>query len=123
MDWWPRWDEEGEMEPPSVVVLGVRNWFGDLIDPNSVIPFVPDLFLSVLNEDVEIKPYIGFRFSANIIDKDAGLMSIPVGIAIKTSPESTAALRFEMRWNDTFGYLNAVPDNRLDYYMGLYLPF
>jgi len=25
MDWWPRWDEEGDMETPSVVVLGVRN--------------------------------------------------------------------------------------------------
>ena len=84
---------------------------------------MPDLFLSVLNEDVEIKPYIGFRFSANIIDKDGGLMSIPVGIAIKTSPVSTSALRFEMRWNDTFGALNMVPDNRLDYYMGMFLPF
>ena len=122
-DWWPRWDDEGDMKPPSVVVLGVRNWFGDIIDPNSAIPFVPGVFLAVLNEDVEIKPYIGFRFSANLIDKDGGVMSIPAGITVKTSPESNSALRFEVRYNDTFGALNAVPDNRFDGYMGIYIPF
>ena len=122
-DWWPRWDDDGDMKPPSVVVLGVRNWFSDIIDPNSAIPFIPDMFLMVLNEDVEIRPYVGFRFSANIIDKDGGLMSIPVGIAVRTSPESNSALRFEVRWNDTFGAVNMVPDNRLDAYMGIYIPF
>jgi len=123
IEWWPNWDEEGDMAPPSVVVLGVRNWFKDIIDPNSTMPFIPNIFLSVLNEDIEMKPYIGIRFSANIIDKDAGVMSVPVGIAIKTSPDSNSALRFEARWSDTFGNLAAVPDNRVDYYMGLYIPF
>jgi len=122
-DWWPRWDDDGDMKPPSVVVLGVRNWFGDIIDPNSAIPFVPGMFLIILNEDVEIKPYIGFRFSANFVDKDAGLMSISAGITVKTSPENNSALRFEVRYNDTFGALNAVPDNRFDAYMGIYIPF
>lgn len=122
-DWWPRWDDDGDMKPPSVVVLGVRNHFSDLVDPNSAIPLIPDLFLTVLNEDVEIKPYIAFRFSANVIDKDGGVMSIPAGIFVKTSPESNSALRFEVRWNDTFGALSNVPDNRLDAYMGIYLPF
>ena len=122
-EWWPRWDEENDMKPPSVIVLGVRNHFKDVLDPNSAIPFLPDLFLTVLNEDIEIKPYIGVRFSANLIDKDAGLMSIPVGILVKTSPDSNAALRFEARWSDTFGDLSVVPDNRLDFYMGIWIPF
>ena len=122
-DWWPRWNEEGEMDPPSVAVLGCRQWFSDIVDPNSAIPFIPEIFLSILNEDVQIKPYVGFRFSANIIDKDAGLMSIPVGIAVRTSENSNSALRFEVRYNDTFGELSMVPDNRIDYYMGMYLQF
>jgi len=122
-DWWPRWDEEGDMNPPSVIVLGVRNHFQDIIDSNSAVPFLPSALLMILNEDIEIKPYVGFRFSANLIDKDAGLMSIPAGVLIKTSPDSNAALRFEARWNDTFGELSGVPDNRVDFYMGIWIPF
>jgi len=123
MDWWPRWDEDGDMKPPSVVVLGVRNHFKDILDPNSAIPYLPDMFLTVINEDVEIKPYVGIRFSANIIDKNAGLMGIPVGLLVKTSPESNAALRFEVRYSDTFGDLSNVPDNQIDFYMGIWIPF
>jgi len=121
-DWWPRW-EDGEMAPPSVIVLGARQWFADIVDPNSAIPFIPGIFLEILNEDVQIKPYVGFRFSANIIDKDSGLMSIPVGIAVKTSPGSNSALRFEARYNDTFGSLSMIPDNRFDLYMGIFMAF
>ena len=121
-DWWPRW-EDGEMAPPSVIVLGVRQWFSDIVDPNSAIPFIPKLFLTILNEDIQIKPYVGFRFSANIIDKDSGLMSIPVGISVKTSPGSNSALRFEARYNDTFGELSMIPDNRFDLYMGMTIQF
>ena len=48
--WWPRWDEEGEMTPPSIIVLGVRNWFDDLVDSNSAVPFIPKAFLTILND-------------------------------------------------------------------------
>jgi opacity protein-like surface antigen len=123
VDWWPRWNDEGDMEPPSVVKLGVRNWFRDIVDPNSAIPFIPDLFLTVLNEDIEIRPYVATSFSSNIVDKDAGEMSLATGIAVKTSPDSNSALRFEVRYNDTFGALDVVPDNRFDAYMGIYIPF
>jgi len=122
-DWWPRWDDDGDMSPPSVVVLGARQWFSDIVDSNSIIPFIPQAFLAVLNEEIEIKPYISFRFSANIVDKDAGVMSIPAGITVKTSPTANSALRFEIRYSDTFGVLNVVPDNKFDYYMGIYIPF
>ena len=123
LDWYPRWDEDGDMEPPSVVKIGVRNWFSDLIDPESAIPLIPDFLLAILNEDVEIRPYVAFDFSANFIDKDVGKMSFPAGIAVKTSPESNTALRFEVRWSDTFGDLNVVPDNQFDFYMGVFVPF
>ena len=117
-EWWPRTDEA-----PSVLILGVRNHFKDILDPNSVIPFIPDLMLSVLNEDIEMKPYIGIRFSANLVDKDGGVMSIPAGILVKTSPDSNSALRFEARYSDTFGDLAVIPDGRIDLYMGIYIPF
>lgn len=122
-DWWPRWDDEGDMKPPGVFVLGFRYHFADIIDPNSTIPLIPDVFLAILNEDIEMRPYVGPRFSANFIDKDAGLMSIGVGVSVKASPDSETALRFELRRSDTFGDLAGVPDNRFDLYMGFYYPF
>ena len=121
--YWPRWDEEGDMEPPSVVILGVRNHFKDVLDPNSIIPYLPEMLLMVLNEDIEIKPYIGLEFTANFIDKNAGFMAISSGVFVRTSPDSNSALRFGLKWNDTFGDLAGVRDNRLDYEMGLFIPF
>ncbi len=122
-DWWPRWDDEGDMEPPGVFVLGTRYHFSDIIDPNSAIPLIPGLFLAVLNEEISMTPYVNARFSANFIDKDAGLMSLGAGVSIKTTPDSDSALRFELRKTDTFGDLAVVPDNRLDLYMGIYYPY
>lgn len=122
-EWRPRWNEEGEMSPPAVIILGVRNHFKNLVDPNSAIPFIPSILSAILNEDIEIKPYIGIRFSANIIDKDAGLMGISTGILVKPSPESKAFLLFEIRKVDTFGELSAVPDNQIGAYMGMHIRF
>jgi len=121
--WWPQWDEVGDIEPPSVVVLGVRNHFKDVLDPNSIIPYLPDLLLIILNEDIEIKPYVGFQFTANFIDKNAGFMGLSSGILVKTSPDSNSALRFGIKYNDTFGDLAGVRDNRFDYEMGIFIPF
>jgi len=121
--WWPRWDEDNNIEPPSVVIVGVRNHFKDIVDPNSAIPFIPPMLLTLLNEDVEIKPYLMASTTINFIDKDDGVMALGTGILVRTSPDSNSALRFELRWNDTFGQLSTVPDNRFDAYMGIYIPF
>lgn len=122
--WWPQWDETtGELEPPGILILGCRQHFADILDSNSPIPILPNILLPVLNEKVEIKPFIDLNFTANFIDKDNGLMGLGTGILLKTSPEATASLMFEARYADTFGELNDVPDNRIDLYMGLFVPF
>jgi len=123
LQWWPRWDDNGDMEPPGVVCLGGRYHFGDIIDSDSAIPFIPDLLLGVLNEEVEAKLYLSGRFTMNFIDKDVGYMGLGTGILLKTTPISPAALRFEIRYGDTFSQLNEVPDNRLNYYFGVHYQF
>jgi hypothetical protein len=122
--WWPRWDEEsGDLEPPGVLILGCRQHFGDILDPNSAIPFLPELLLPVINESVSLTPFVDMNFTANFLDKDNGQMGVGTGVLLKTSPDATAALMFEARYNDTFGELAGVPDNRIDFYMGCFIPF
>jgi len=121
--WRPRWDEEGDMEPPGVVALGALYHFPDLIDPNSAIPLIPAWLSTIINPDVEVRPYLGYQMTVNFIDKDSGFMGALGGIRIKVTPESNTSFDFEIRYDDTFGGLAIVPDNRLNYYMGLTIPF
>jgi len=121
--WRPRWDEEGDMEPPSVVALGALYHFPDLIDPNNAIPYLPGFLSTIINPDVEVRPYMGYQMTINFIDKDSGLQDFLGGIRIKVTPESNTSLDFEIRYGDTFGDLAVVPDNRFNYYMGLTIPF
>ena len=121
--WRPRWDEDGDMKPPSVVALGTLYHFPDLIDPNSAIPFIPDWLSTIVNPSVEVRPYLGYQMTVNFIDKDAGFMGALGGIRIRVTPESNTSLDFEIRYDDTFGDWAVIPDNRLNYYMGLTIPF
>ena len=115
--WRPR---EGE---PQVVVFGAVQHLPDLIDPNSSIPWLPELFLTVISEDVQIRPYIGGQFSVNLIDEDAGTYGAIAGITLKLTPEDKSELVFEASYDNNFGDLAGVPDNELKGYMGFRIPF
>ena len=123
VQWWPRWDDDGDLEPPGVVEFGGRYHFGDILDYDSAIPYIPELLLGILNEEMEAKPFISGRFTINFIDQDAGYMGLGTGILLRTTPESPAAIRFETRYGNGFSQLNGVPDNRLNFYLGAFYQF
>ena len=108
---------------PQVMTLGAVQHMADLLDPNGPIPFIPDLLLPIINENVSIRPYIGGRFTINFIDRDSGLFGGIAGIAVKLSPEANSELVFEGSYDNTFGDLNSVPDNKFKAYMGFRIPF
>jgi len=122
-DWRPNWNEEGEMDPPSVLAFGVINHFTDLVDSENKLPLIPDFFLGFLNEDVEIRPYIGTQFSINFPRKDAGFMGGLAGIKVRVYPKDRVLWLFEARYDDVFDALSAIPDNQLNAYFGLCYPF
>ena len=115
--WRPR-DRE-----PQVVVFGAIQHMPDLIDPNSSIPYLPELFLTVISEKVQIRPYIGGQFSVNLIDEDAGTYGALAGITLQLSPEANSQLVFEVSYDKNFGELEGIPDNQLKGYMGFRIPF
>jgi len=115
--WRPR---EGE---PQVLVFGAIQHMPDLIDPNSPIPYLPELFLTVISETVQIRPYIGGQFSINLIDEDAGTYGAIAGVTLKLSPDDKSELVFEASYDKNFGDLGGVPDNQLKGYMGFRIPF
>jgi hypothetical protein len=115
--WRPR---DGE---PQVIVFGAIQHLPDLIDPNSSIPYLPELFLTVISEKVQIRPYIGGQFSVNLIDEDAGTYGAIAGITLQLSPEANSQLVFEASYDKNFGDLAGVPDNQLKGYMGFRIPF
>jgi len=110
-------------EIPAVVIFGAVQHMPDLIDPNSGIPYIPQLFLSVMNEDVSIRPYIGGQFTVNLIDKDAGFYGMIAGVTVKLTPEASSELVFEASYDKTFGDLEGVADNEFKGYMGFRIPF
>ena len=108
---------------PQVIVLGAVQHMPDLIDPNSSVPFLPDLFLSVMNEEVVIRPYIGAQFTVNFIDEDVGYYGAIAGITLQLEPGAKSQLVFEASYDKTFGALEDVPDNQVKGYMGFRIPF
>lgn len=110
---------------PQVIVVGAIQHLPDLIDPNSVlsIPYISDFMLSIMNEDVTIRPYIGAQCTINLMDQDAGFVGAITGVAVKLTAMANSELVFEMSYDNTFGDLDTVPDNELKGYMGFRIPF
>ena len=108
---------------PQVIVLGAIQHMPDLIDPNSSIPYLPELFLTVISETVQIRPYIGGQFSVNLIDEDAGTYGAIAGITLQLTPEANSQLVFEASYDKNFGDLGGVPDNQFKGYVGFRIPF
>lgn len=108
---------------PQVIVVGAVQHMPDLIDPNSSIPYLPELFLTVISESVQIRPYIGGQFSINLIDEDAGTYGAIAGITLRLTPEANSEIVFEASYDKNFGDLAGVPDNQLKGYMGFRIPF
>ena len=111
------------LEAPSVIVIGAIQHLPDLIDPNFPIPYLPDILLNVINEEVEIRPFIGIQATANILDHDSGFIGGLAGISIKLTPEAKSALIFEMSYDNTFNQLTEIDDNEFRGKVGFKIPF
>jgi hypothetical protein len=115
--WRPR-DSE-----PQVLTLGAVQHLPDLVDANSPFPWIPELFLLVMNEDVEIRPYVGGQATVNFVDRDAGFYGGIAGVTVKLTPEANSEIVFEISYDAMFADLEAVPDNEFKGYMGFRVPF
>ena len=116
--WRPRLEDT-----PQVIILGAVQHMADVIDPNSPIPYIPELFLQVLSEDISARPYIGGQFSINFIDRDSGFYGALAGVALKLDPAAKSELIFELSYDNTFGDLAGVSDSEFKGYMGFRIPF
>ena len=108
---------------PQVITVGAVQHLPDLVDPNNPIPYIPAIFLKILNEDTTIRPYIGAQCSINLIDKDAGFIGVIAGVSVKLEEKATSELVFELGYDDTFNDLAGIVDNELKGYMGFRIPF
>jgi len=108
--WRPNFDADGALAPPQLLSLGTVYHGPDLIDPNSSIPWIPDIMLALLPADYQARPYFGGQFSINFIDKDSGFYAPLVGLLCKFDPDKPSALVIEAAYNENFGAASAVPD-------------
>lgn len=116
--WRPRIDDV-----PQVITLGAVQHLSDLVDPNNSLPYIPDFFVSILNEDTVIRPYIGAQFTINFVDRDSGFIGFIGGVTVKLEEDARSELVFELGYNDTFNALAGVPDNEISGYLGFRIPF
>lgn len=99
-----------DYDAPQVLSLGAVHYFADIIDPNSVVPFIPDVLMTFMHPGSVAQPYIGGQATFNLLDKDAGFMGIITGLQIKADEDSRAAIVAEVMVNDYFGDLGGVND-------------
>lgn len=101
------------VEPPQVFCLGLLRHTNDLIDPNSPVPWIPDILLTILPEDLVAVPYAGAQVTVGLFDTDAGFYGGIVGLLCKTNPESKSSLVLEAQYNKMYDDLAIVPDDEV----------
>jgi len=117
--WRPNYDTDtGEIEPPQVFSLGTVIHWKDLIDPDNPLPFIPDLLLKLIPENMVAQPYFGGQATFNLFEHDAGFYGAIIGLQCKTDIKNKSAFIVELDYNDNFKDLSAVPDNKFRLNMG-----
>jgi len=110
-------------EAPQVITVGAVQHLRDIIDPDSVIPLLPNMFLAVISEEVIIRPYFGGQCTINFVDRDAGFIGALAGTTIKIEPKSPNELVLELSYDAMFGDLAGVPDHEFKGYLGFRIWF
>ena len=117
--WAPKYKEgTREMEPPQVFSVGALYHYVDLLDVNSPMPWIPDVLLMVIPEDVVIQPYFGVQGTYNIVDTDAGFFGEIVGLQLKAKAEDKSSFIIEAQYNNAFNDLAGRNENQLVMYAG-----
>lgn len=105
---------------PQAMSFGVVEHLPDLIDPNG-LPWIKDLLLAFVNEDMVMAPYVGIQGTFQFVDENAGMFGIVGGLKIKVTPKSVTEWIIEGRYINPFGDLYGV--NKAQLSLGLRIPF
>jgi len=108
---------------PQVMSIGLIRHASDLIDPDNPLPWIPEIALVLITEDVVATPYIAAQATFNFIDEDSGFYGGFAGVLIKTSPEAKSEVAIEARYAKAFGDLESIPDEELLLSLGLRIRF
>jgi hypothetical protein len=95
----------------------------DILDPNGLIPFIPEAFKILFSGKITARPYFGGEATITFIDEDAGSYAGLLGAKIKFTDEDPSEWIVETGYGNTFSALNEVPDNELFLRMGVRIPF
>ena len=98
---------------PQVMSFGILEHLPDLIDPQNPLPFIPKVLLTLINEEVELRPYAGLEATFNFIDEDAGFYGPMVGLLGKLTPKSKIETGAEACYFKGFGDLEDVDEFQL----------
>jgi len=103
-----------ESKAPQVLSIGIIEHLPDLIDPNNPLPWLPDLLLAFINEDVEARPYAGLEGTFNFIEEDVGYYGGVVGVLAKLTPKSQIEYGLEGSYKEGFGELEGLNKTQLN---------
>ena len=98
------------MKPPQVMSLGALVHMRDLLDANNPLPWIPDLLLTIIPEEMVAQPYFGGQGTWNFVDTDSGFYGFIVGIQSKIAIESKSSFITELVRNQNFNELTTVKD-------------
>jgi hypothetical protein len=115
--WFPRDDY------PEVMSLGAVQHMADILDPNSNLPFLPDLLLLVITEDAVLRPYIGGQFTINFMDRDSGFFELIAGLDAMLQPDANSSMVFETSYGSMFGELSERADYEFIGRIAFKIPF
>jgi len=104
-----------ESKSPQVLSIGVIEHLPDLIDPNNPLPWIPNILLTFINEDVEVRPYAGLEGTFNFIEENVGYYGGVVGVLAKLTPNSRIQYGLEGSYKEGFGELEGLNKTQLSF--------
>ena len=102
-----------ESKAPQVLSIGVIEHLPDLIDSSNPLPWIPDILLAFVNEDVVARPYAGIEGTFNFIEENVGYYGGVVGVLAKLTPKSQIEYGLEGSYKEGFGELEGLNKTQL----------
>lgn len=104
--WWPRYDSDADLDPPQVLSVGALYHARDLLDRDNPLPWIPDILLALLPEDMKARPYSGGQVTFDFSGKDQGYSAAQVGLSAFLADDSRNCFVVEGAWRNNYGQLS-----------------